>query len=130
MSITQITGCVLLLSAVVTACSRSCVLCVPEPNPSSKVSGSLILHYQDNSTHRIEYDSNTHQCRKDNLPNKKIAKVEVNSAEFILYSKNQWRGTMATVVEVGNTEFSPEEINGIKKVKSVRQKGCRAWKLR
>ena len=128
MSITQISGCVLLLSAVVTA--RPCVLCDGrEPNPP-QVYGSLILHYQDNSTHRIEYDSNTLDCRRKNLPNKKIAKVEVNSAEFILYSKNQWRGTMATVVEVGNTEFSPEEINGIKKVKSVRQKGCRAWKLR
>ena len=124
MSITQITGCVLLLSAVVTACSRSCVLCVPEPNPSPKVSGSLILHYQDNSTHRIEYYSNTHQCRKDNLPNKKISKVELSSAKFILYSHNQWSGKAAIVSTIGHIWFSPGEINEITMVMSVKQLGC------
>ena len=124
MSIIHIFGCVLLVSTMVKACARSCVLCVePEPNPP-EVNGSLILHYQDNSTHIIYYKSNTLDCRKNNLPKKKISKVELSSAKFILYSQNQWSGKAAIVSTIGHTWFSPGEINEITMVMSVKQLGC------
>ena len=124
MAIITMSVCILLLCGVVTA--RPCVLCVKphstaEPPP---VIGSLTLHYDDNSRHKIDYNSSSKDCYLNQLPNKKITKVEVNSAHFVLYSRRNWRGKMASVSSVGFREYSREEILGMTKVKSVRQQGC------
>ena len=124
-AIIAMSGCFLLLCGVVTA--GPCVLC-PQPHSTPvapPVLGSLILHYADNSTNKIDYDSSSEDCYLNHLPNKKIAKVEVNSAHFVLYSRRNWRGKMADVRSVGSREYSTEEIPGITRVKSLRQQGCR-----
>ena len=125
MAIIAISVCFLLLCGVVTA--RPGVFDVPphsatEPPP---VIGSLILHYDDNSRHKIDYDSSSQDCYLNQLPNKRITKVEVSSAHFVLYSKRNWSGAMASVSSVGFKEYSKEEILGMTKVKSVRQQGCK-----
>ena len=86
--------------------------------------GSLVLHYRDNSTHKIVYDSSSLDCMVNHLPSKKIAKVEVHSAHFILYSKKDWRGISDTVSSDGSQEIQAEEIHPTK-VKSVKQLGCK-----
>ena len=127
MAIIQISGCVLLLSGVVTA--RPSVLDVPQQSPEQPiVVGSLTLHYQDNSTLQIFYDSSSQDCMVNHLPRKKIAKVELHSSQFVLYTKKNWTGRSATVSAVGNKKFSAEEIPGITRVKSVKQQGC--WKTK
>ena len=125
MAIIEMSGCFLLLCGVVTA--GPCVLCMsPHSTPvAPPVLGSLILHYDDNSTHKIDYDSSSEDCYLTHLPKKRIAKVEVNSAHFVLYSRRNWRGKMASVRSVGSREYSTEEIPGIPRVKSVRQEGCK-----
>ena len=125
MAIIQISGCVLLLSVVVRA--RPSVINVETPEKSSD-KGSLILHYHDNSTYKIYYSSSTQNCDLNHLPSKKIVKVGVHNAKFVLYTMKNWRGKSVTVKAVGSKEFSPEEILGITKVKSVKQIGCRTRK--
>ena len=126
MAILQMFGCLLLLSGAVPGRPRVFDVpphSVPAPPP---VIGSLILHYDDNTTYKIHYDSSSLECHVNFLPNKKITKVEVNSAQFVLYSRRNWRGRAAAVSSVGYREFSTEEILGITRVKSVRQQGCGA----
>ena len=123
MSIIHKWGCVLLLSAVITA--RPCVTCPPDPSEKTSSSGSLILHYKDDTIYRIVYNSSSQDCRVNNLPMKKIDKVVVNAAKFMVYSKKGWKGRMASVSSVGRKEYSVEEINRIARIKSVKQDGCR-----
>ena len=104
---------------------RPCTTCLPPQQQEGQVRGNLKLHYSDSSTFRIDYDSSSKDCRVDNLWRKKIAKVVVNAAKFILYSSEGWRGTSAKVHSVGRKEYSVEQINGITRVKSVKQYRCK-----
>ena len=127
MPIIQISGCLLLLSAVVMSfgLGGSGVINVTPPTETVSSAGSLIIHYKDKTTYKIDYESSSQDCRVNNLPRKKIAKVVVNAAKFMVYSKNGWKGRMASVSSVGRKEYSVEEINRIARIKSVEQHGCR-----
>ena len=122
----QILGCLLFLSAVITArTSKKGVTGLQDPSETASSTGSLILHYDDNTSYRINYDSASQYCKVNNLPRrKKITKVVVNAAEFILYRGKRWRGTSKLVSSVGSQEYSVNEI-GITKVKSVKQYNCK-----
>ena len=126
MAISQISACVLLLSALVTLVrARPCVSC-PQSKATEhpRVLGSLVLHYRDKTSYKIDYDSSSVDCMVNKLPNKRIAKVVVNSAHFVLYSRNYWRGEMDRVGSDGSQEIPGEEIYPTK-VRSVKQKGCK-----
>ena len=125
MFIIQILGCLLFLSAVITArTSKKGVTGLQDPSETASSTGSLILHYDDNTSYRINYHSASQYCKVNNLPNKKITKVVVNAAEFILYIRRGWKGPSELVRSVGSREYSVKEI-GIRKVKSVKQYKCK-----
>ena len=126
MFIIQILGCLLFLSAVITArTSKKGVTGLQDPSETASSTGSLILHYDDNTSYRINYDSSSNHCKVNNLPRKKkIIKVVVNAAQFILYKGKKWNFRSKLVTSVGSREYSAKEI-GFKRVKSVKQKNCK-----
>ena len=117
--IIQIIVCSLLFSVVT---GKPCVFCLPTPPTEGLVRGNLKLHYIDGSTLQIDYDSSILDCTRKDLADKIITRVEATSANFILYSKAQWRGR-AKPVSWGN--YSARLGFPNMKVRSIKQRGCR-----
>jgi len=96
----------------------SCTQSSPGPAPESH--GSLTLHYTDDTRFKIDFNSSSPECRETvtNLPKKRIAKVEVASASFILHNNKKTNGLQKQVGSVGSREYSAEDV-GFTKVRAV-----------
>ena len=85
--------------------------------------GSLILHYEDNSTLRIDYDSSM-ECEVINMKKKeRMVRAVVSSAHFLLFNRKNLKGLQTTVSSTREREFSAEEV-GFTKVRSIARRGC------
>ena len=86
----------------------------------------VILHFTDGTQHKVVVDSSNQDCKVNNIPRgKRIAKAEVASGDFILYSKRTWSGRQKVVGSGGNRDYSADVV-GFTKVKSVQilKEGC------
>ena len=101
---------------------KPCITCLSHQTEEHRVRGNLKLFYDDSTTFTVNYDSLIPDCTRTNLPNKIITRVEVTSAEFILYSGISWTG-WAKYVSWGH--YSASEIGFPNmKVRSIQQPGC------
>ena len=72
--------------------------------------GSLILHFEDNSTRKIEYASDM-ECEVINMkPEHPIVRVVVASAHFVLYNRRDRRGRQYPVSSTREKEYSAQEL--------------------
>ena len=72
--------------------------------------GSLILHFEDNSTRKIEYRSGM-ECEVINMkPEHPIVRVVVASAHFVLYNRRDRRGRQYPVSSTREKEYSAQEL--------------------
>jgi len=100
------------------------VFCPPTATtPLSPSVGSLILHFEDGTQHKIVHDRSGQDCKVNNIPRKRITRVEVANADFILYNNPKWRGKQMRVGSVGNMEYTADEV-GFTWVKSVEKQDC------
>ena len=92
----------------------------PSPGPNPENHGSLTLHYTDDTRLKVDFDSSSTECRKTvtNLPKKRIVRVEVASAHFVLHNKKKTNGLQKVVGSVGSREYSADDV-GSTKVRAV-----------
>ena len=101
--------------------SLPCVTCPPaNPGTTPESHGSLTLHYTDDTRFKVVFNSSSQECRETvtDLPGKRIVKVEVASAQFILHNKKKTNGLQKQVGSVGSREYSAEDV-GFTRVRAV-----------
>ena len=102
------------------------IMDVPSPGEIPQVGGSLMLHYPNNTTYTINYDSSTQDCQRINLPlplkTMKFVRIELAHAKFVLWSRRNGRGMSKPVNSISG--YSEYKKIGFSKVKSVTKGKC------